>query len=264
MQNLSFSRLLAVIKCYLYLHGRRLIWLSAAAFLLVTVPVLLGLTVSSNYTGIGDGSIFIKVLSVLGVYMLTCGALIVSDLSDSGSRMQLFLLPASRLEKFLCRCCYLLIVVPLAIVLGLVAGDAVQMLLCAAAGFPTESFTLNAVPPLIFLPHNGAILAAVVNFIFVNSLFFLSGTFFRRHAWIKSCIFLMLFFLFVLACVFLAGKMILDFVYGEGNYSLIIENYSLLCIVLTAVFLALAVFNYWAAFRIYSRMQAANNTWHNF
>ncbi len=266
MQNISLPRLYATMRWYLSLHARRLLLSAAGVCLFVLVSKLPVLRVPHDDFGSAD-TLFHTFLSLLGIYMVTCGALIASDVPDPRRRMQLFLLPASRLEKFLCRYADLLLAEPFALVAGLIAGDVLQMLLCAVVGVPVVSLTLSSMVstlPAIPLFADWKTAAMVTSVIFLNSFFLLAGTLFRRHAWIKSCLLLFVTFLSATIAVWMIVKLVLDAVYGEGNYSLVMINSNWTGAALSAVCILLAVFNYWAAFRVYSRMQAVNATWHNF
>lgn len=210
-----------------------------------------------------------SVLAVIAVaYALTCGAFIVSNLPDKISRLNTFILPASKLEKFASRYAYLLIAVPLLALVGIVAGDLLQMLVYMAIVGDASSMTLSFFSLLStnYLYKGGAeaTLVAYALLWLIHSIYLLLGTFFRRHAWLKSNLLLLVLLIVLSMAVAFGTKGVLDFIYGEGNYNIVLVEGLWPTIAECTVMLALTIFNYWAAFRIYARMQVVNNRWYNF
>lgn len=205
------------------------------------------------------------IFSVISViYLLTLGTFIVSDISDKVGRISNFILPVSKLEKFISRYVYLLIIVPLLALAGLVVGDLIQMLLNIMVLGDAYSLTRDLFKAGIRLPEVANAYEQFVVLWLIHSIFLLLGTFFRRHAWIKSALLAVSLTIAISLVAFFGTKGILDLIYGEGNYNLLIVDTWWATAIGYIITLAIIVFNYWAAFRIYARMQAVNNKWHNF
>lgn len=242
----------------IYLYG------AAIGLLAVVVPTLFRL-VSGNLNilveSVAMSSLPGTLLAVLSAYLLTCGAFIVGDIGDKHSRINTFLLPASKLEKFLSRYLCVLIALPLAVLIGVAVGDIIQSLLCliVVGDFSSvmASFCKSSLGTVSFN------VAEVFALWLVHSIYLVVGTFFRRHAWIKAN-------LLLLAVVIVLGlggvyavKSILDVIYGENGYNIVFFDGLGADLVGYVVTLALICFNYWAAFRLYARMQGINNKWYN-
>lgn len=210
-----------------------------------------------------------SVLAVMAVaYMLTCGAFIVANIPDKTSRINTFILPASKLEKFASRYVYLLIAVPLLALVGIITGDLLQMLVYKIAVGDASSLTLSFFNQLstnyLYKGCAETTFVAYALLWLIHSVYLLLGTFFRRRAWIKSNLLLVVLLIVLSLSVAFGTKGVLDFIYGEGNYNIVLVEGLLPTIAECAVMLALTIFNYWAAFRIYARMQVVNNRWYNF
>ena len=96
-------------------------------------------------------------------------------------------------------------------------------------------------------------------FIFAHSFCTLGGTFYRKMAPLFTFLTgLVLFMVFGYAIQWMAHAGLLDFLkpYNDGH------NYiftTMLCI----LFLALSAFNYWASYKIFTRMRVISNKWIN-
>lgn len=242
----------------IYLYG------AAIGLLAVVVPTLFRL-LSGNLSilveSVAMGSLSGTLLAVLSAYLLTCGAFIVGNIGDKHSRISTFLLPASNLEKFLSRYLCVLIALPLAVLIGVAVGDLIQSLLCliVLGDFSSvmASFCNNSVGSVSFD------LRVALSLWLVHTIYLVVGTCFRRHAWIKTN-------LLLLAAVIVLGmggvyfaKSILDVIYGENGYNIVVFDSLWIDLLGYLVMLALICFNYWVAFRLYARMQGINNKWYN-
>ncbi len=210
-----------------------------------------------------------SILAVIAVaYALTCGAFIVANIPDKTSRINTFILPASKLEKFASRYAYLLIAVPLLALAGVIVGDLLQMMVYKIAVDDASSLTLSFFSQLsnnyLYKGSTEVTMVAYSSLWLIHSIYLLLGTFFRRRAWIKSNLVLVALIIVLSLSLTFGTKAIFDGIYGEGNYNIVLVEGLWPTIGECAVMLALTVFNYWAAFRIYARMQVVNNRWYNF
>lgn len=244
----------------------------AAGFLLPVVGGLLYLfssySIDNDAFRIVSNSYAFSVASIfyafLVVYMLTLGTFIVSNISEKKSRINAFLLPASKLEKFTSRYIFLLIFIPLLAFAGIVIGDLVQMLILKIAIGDAYSVT-NCLFNSFGVFRLDASQSAVSFFALwlVHSFMLLLGTVFRRRAWIKSALAAVA-IVMVLGIVFAVGaKGILDLLYGSGNYNVVVIDAPWVSALTCLVMFAVTAFNYWVAYSIYARMQAVNNKWYN-
>lgn len=274
MKNFNVTRFINVMRWQL--SERRSVYTFAAVgfvlialFTLVT-PFLFGVF-KQDYSDLEYTSTAATILTICTVwYYLSCGALIADDLKDKRKRITAFMLPASRLEKFTARYLHLLITLPLVFLAGYAAGDLLQMGISQAVFGDCRSVVVRAaISSYESLPRLSQSFDETFSFFvalcwFPHSLFLLFGTFFRRHAWILSNLVLFLLSTTILGGAFFLAKEILDALYGSGAYRVGIIDTPLASALQTMVLLLLIAFNYWASFRIYSRMQAVTNKFFNF
>lgn len=249
--------------------SRRKIYYKAAGTGLLAILVCFFLNLVSNNSNAGYpstiGGLFVFVLAG---YLLTGSALIVSNLSDKHSRINTFMLPASKLEKFVSRYICIIVVLPLAALAGLAAGDVVQLLVNQLvfhnsssvlatffSSFSSLSLMASTFPKSAFTNFTGYLL--------VNSVYLLFGSFFRKHAWIKSNLLLITLFTTLTIAIMFGVAAILNYLYGEGNWSIVLIDGIGVEIAAYAIAYAVICFNFYASFRLYSRLQAVNNKWYN-
>lgn len=273
MNNFNITRFTHVMRWQLA-ERRGLYTYAAAGFIIIAfatllLPFLSGVFTQDYYDSSCTSTASTILTVVITWYYLACGALIAADLGDKRKRISAFLLPASRLEKFSARYLYLIIALPLAFIAGFVVGDLLQMgIYQALFGNSRSAFaqflivTVDASPRLSF--SFGDTFTGFMGMLWLHSLFLLVGTFFRRHAWILSNL-----LLFVAATLLIGGaafmaKEVLDTLCGDGIYRVGIITTPLTSILYHLAMLLVIAFNYWAAFRIYSRMQAVTNKTFNF
>lgn len=273
MKNFNITRFTNVMRWQL--AERRGLYTYAAtgfiiiAFITLLLPFLCG-SFSEDYYDMSCTSSASTILAVtLTWYYLACGALIVADLGDKRKRISAFLLPASRLEKFTTRYLYLIIALPLAFIVGFVVGDLLQMGIyqvlfgdCQSAFAQFLIVTVDSFPRLSF--KFGDTFGGFMAMLWLHSLFLLIGTFFRRHAWILSNL-----LVFVAATLLIGGaafvaKEVLDTLCGDGIYRVGIITTPLATFFYRLAALPVVIFNYWASFRVFSRMQAITNKTFNF
>ena len=274
MKDFTYHRFIQTLRWQL--AERKSIYTFAAIGLLVTIlPTMVFPLIGGSYSEDIWTNDYAETASTWLMicytwYYITCGALIVDNLGTKRKRISTFMLPASRLEKFAARYLHLILIVPLAFTLGAAAGDLLQMAVSkVAAG---DCFSAMAIAaeyvctstPRLSLDFGSWLLGVEVLFVLPHSIFLLTGTFFRRHAWILSNV-LVFVAILVLAC----GIASLAHYFAEGltesgcyRVGIITDTWALALYMLAV--LAVVAFNYCAAFRIYSRMQAVSNRLRNF
>lgn len=274
MKNFNTTRFINVMRWQLA-ERKSIYTFAAVGFILISLftlvtPLLFGVF-SQDYSDLEYTSSAATILIIsVAWYYLSCGALIVGDLKDKRKRITTFMLPASRLEKFTARYLHLLIALPLVFLAGYAAGDLLQMGVSQAVFGDSRSVVVRAaISSYESLPRLSQSFGESFSFFvtlcwFPHSLFLLFGTFFRRHAWILSNLVIFLLSTAILCGGIFLTKEVLDALYGSGDYRVGIITTPLASALYDVAILLVIAFNYWASFRIYSRMQAVTNKLLNF
>lgn len=260
MDTFNFKRFLHTLVWQVVSQRKAYLSVAAGWLLVVLIPALLHSQVSESLL---DNDTLSSVLwLVLGIYMVTCSAFIVSDISDKRSRIDSFMLPASKLEKYVSRYVNLLIIRPLTAIVGMAAGDVLQMAVSWLLGGDTTSvmcaYGNTVVDDLSDMTAMGIMLLW-----FAHSLYLLTGVVFRRHAWVKSSALLFGVAIALSTVFILAARYTLNTMYGSGNYYIEFIDTPWVRVLEYAGIAVVTLFNYWASYRLYARMQAVNNKWHN-
>lgn len=198
-------------------------------------------------------------------YFATCSAFIVSNIQDKRSRIAEFVIPASKLEKFVVRYIHLVVFIPLAALVGIAVGDVLQIILGLVITGDCQSFIVTMFRNFGFTSYSPTdTFPLVALFVFFHTLLLVLGTIIRRRAWIKSNI-IVWFSLFVLTVAGLCiASLVLNAIYDNVNYAITtLADRDVLDVFLSIIIIAVSVFNYRLSFRIYSRMQIVTNRWHN-
>ncbi len=274
MQDFNFTRFRQTLLSQL-LRQRRLCAVRAAVPVVVTlVPCLWLLLIHVTLFTEPASTGYLDVVAVLFdaaliIYLLTFGAFIVDDLGTRKRRTEAFLLPASRLEKFASRYVFLLVAPVAAFLAGCVVADGAQALLFLLFTGHCDSLLWQMFGPepavrVTDAAGGAGCAAAFCALWLVHALFLLLGTVFRRHAWIKSGLVLVGLVVTLAVAVSMCAMGVLNLIYGEGNYNVVVIDSPWTTYACIAVCLALTALSYWAAFRLYSRMQADAGRWYNF
>lgn len=211
---------------------------------------------------------FFGFISFMVIYILA--SCIFRNMKTKLQRKSFLMLPATNLEKYVAR--FLVVTVGgLVTLLGaLVISDIIQLIFSffITPGFhisltwPVLSHTIFALSPI---DNSWQTILAVYSFlIFAHSFATLGGAFYRKFPVLLT------------ACTGLALCLILGYIINElgeagwldfvGTLHIDEEGSSAqYCAVFTssAVFLALAAFNYWASYKLFTRMQVICNKWIN-
>lgn len=239
--------------------NRKCIYAALGAFLAIMVPAAFRLIMGISNTDMDWLAALLSV--VMAAYFITCGALIVNNIDDGKKRINAFLLPASKLEKFVSRYLFLLIVIPMALLIGFATGDVLQLVLfkvIQGEASPLMPALVKAMADIVSTDPG-----TIVFLWLLHSLYLLFGLFFRRHAWLLSCLLMLAVAILISVFSIVGTKSILDIIYGSGNYNIVLIDSWWVTALGCAAGIALTAFNYWAAFGIYSNLQAINNKWYN-
>lgn len=203
-----------------------------------------------------EGFYFMATISISFYVMASC---IFTNMKTKTSRESFLMIPASNAEKFMARFLQMLICNLLLLVCVLIGTDIIQL---AFSFIITPDFHTSISLPVLKLITTEFLLKpdsiAICILIFIHSFATLGGTFYRKMAPL---------FTFVTGLVLL---MVLGYnVKWLGNTNLIslifdLANSNYISTTTTCIFfLALSAFNYWASYKIFTRMQVICNKWIN-
>lgn len=209
---------------------------------------------------------FMGITAFIAFYVL--GTCIFTNMKTKQKRENFLMLPANNLEKFVARLLLTTIGTFVGIFCSLVIGDILQLIFSffTTPGFHT-SITWAVIKNMIlaqFSPDQPSMPIYVCAFlIFAHSFATLGGTFYRKMPTILT------------VCTSILLSIILGFALNElGHFIQLNANINIdfsqgttavYCLeaALTIISLALSAFNYWASYKIFTRMQVICNKWIN-
>lgn len=204
-----------------------------------------------------------------------CGSRIFINMKTKASRSLFLMLPATNMEKFISRLLYTVVGTSLMIFASWMIADIIQFVFSlfltpgmqgslVARAFE-QLFLKNNFDSSHFVVRNGTSVLGqtfpVGMFllsltIFNHSFFTLGGTIFRKSVTLLTiCSSFILMFLMALVSSFVDDDVLVHFVQSmqPNTFGWLMVN----------VFLLLSVFNYWAAYKLFTHMQIINNKWFN-
>lgn len=193
-----------------------------------------------------------------------CGSRIFINMKTKASRSLFLMLPATNMEKFTSRLLYTVLGTSLMIVASWIIADIIQFVFSlfltpgmqgSLVGKTFEEFIVrNGTSVLGQTFPVGMLLLSLT--IFTHSFFTLGGTVFRKSATLLTiCSSFILMFLTALISSFVDEDVLRHLVQSiEPN------TFGWLMVM---VLLLLSVFNYWAAYKLFTHMQIINNKWFN-
>ena len=256
-----------------------------------------------QYTFVSDRSVFVKLITIWTVvffllFMLTLNAIkirmggfagtyeaclnnalgaansvfigflmfepcfIFSNLKRKQPRINFFMLPATNLEKYIARFLTVVFLWTLCCIIGFVAADLLQWLVSFLIHPEATGLVMSQISDLNILStfsiHNylskyGLITFNVVLILLFHSFCLLGGTFFRRHSWMLTVV------LFIILNITLVANVLANDSFI--NMQLFYPN--VLFSILSGICVLFIMFNYWASYTIFRRMQIINNKWIN-
>ena len=220
---------------------------------------------------------FLAAIFILLIFISACN--IFSNMKTKLQRESFMMLPANNLEKYAARFLMMSIGSIIMMLIATLIADFVQFVL---SFFMTPGYHASIIGsslsqiykaatntgnnPICILAGQCKIDAALVGWSFlimIYSFTLLGGTFFRKQPIILTAVSGIIIFMIIGYC----GSKLEDWgVFGVHYY----ENYysqaptlSMTTIFWSVVFLALAAFNYWASYKLFTRMQVICNKWIN-
>lgn len=208
-------------------------------------------------------------------YIGAMAAFLFSNMNTKENRLAFLIQPASNLEKYLVRLLHVTVGSLICVLVALLVADLIQFIfsLFLSRGYH-GSVTLHIFDRLFWSGDGESALFDGVDAwfvlaagIWIHSLYLLGGAFFRRRAWLfTTCVFLLLVFLFV-STGFSMFMDMSDTYYGvmliDGEEPDHREYFTTVATISALVFHLVTLFNYWASYKLFTRMQVINNKWIN-
>jgi len=212
---------------------------------------------------------FIGVISAISVVL--SGAMIISDLKTKQQRIDELALPATNLEKFVARVIGSTLLAVVILVVAFFVADLLQMLINMLLHKGTFASITVAVKDTImktrdfditpYMEESGMSISMAMTLCILtpNAFYILGGMLFRKTAWLKTSLALVL--LAIIVFSLFVGYAYL--VYKYTDYVVYIPEWasnSWFSITFNIVQIAVC---YYLAYRIYCRLQAINTRWLN-
>lgn len=254
MSNFNTRRFIQTFKWSMQATKKEMTTIAGCMFFLYLIPFIISVMSSHGKLDIiaesDIQSATITCISFFTFYIMISGCWILNNMKTKEQRIMFKMLPASDLEKYLSRVIYITVIWFAIGILTYFLADICRMLICLISGTHGTYSTIPLALKMI-LTENHMIYAWVF---WAHSLYVLGGAFFRRRQFIlTSCVHFLLGFI----ALFLSrykGSVIIDPDDMHINV--------LLCIYPFIAF-AMALFNWWLAYKLFKRSQVINNKWIN-
>lgn len=207
---------------------------------------------------------FFTAVTIIGTFVMA--ACIFKNMRTKTSRESFLMLPANNCEKYVSRFLISSIGTLVLLAIALIATDIIQLAFSfiITPGFHV-SITLAVLKHMVTLPIFTRMaetdIVAICCFIFCHSFCTLGGTFYRKRAPLLTFatgLLLMMVIGYALALLAKTDLFALHITIN-GDSSRFYIYTTLSCV----FFLALAAANYWASYKIFTRMQVICNKWIN-
>ena len=218
---------------------------------------------------------FLKISGLIGVIsfiiVVLSGSMIISDLKTKQQRIDELALPATNLEKFVARAIGSTLLAVVILVVAFFVADLLQMLINMLLHKGTFASITVAVKDTIMktrdfditpFQHETAmatLISTLLSFLGANTTYVLGGMLFRKSAWLKTSLALIL--LAIIVFSLFVGYAYL--VYKYTDYVVYIPgwlNNDLGLVIFNTIQIVVC---YYFAYRIYCRLQAINTRWLN-
>lgn len=290
MSNFNIKRFIHTLKWSMLATKKEITTIAGCMFFLYLMPFIISVMSSHGKLDIiaesDIQSAAIVCINYLAVFLMIGGCWILNNMKTKEQRITFKMLPASDLEKYLARVIYITVVWFAIGILTFCLADICRMLICLISGthgahsiIPYAFNIINHIEMtergidhyliyafnIIFIDDHiemterdmdyYLIIASIYGWVFwAHSLYVLGGAFFRRRQFIlTSCVHFLLGFI----ALFLSrykGSVIID---PDDTHINV-----LLCIYPFIAF-AIALFNWWLAYKLFKRSQVINNKWIN-
>lgn len=218
---------------------------------------------------------FLKISGFIGVisaiYVVLSGAMIISDLKTKQQRIDELALPATNLEKFVARAIGSTLLAVIILVVAFFVADLLQMLinmLLHKGMFASTTVMIkDAITKIRILDIKPSAeetfmsvsMSNILSFLAPNACYILGGMLFRKTAWLKTSL-----------ALIIPGVIISNLFVGYGylvykytDYVVYIPEWIQSKWFSTTLSIVQIVVCYYFAYRIYCRLQAINTRWLN-
>lgn len=218
---------------------------------------------------------FLKISGLIGVIsfiiVVLSGSMIISDLKTKQQRIDELALPATNLEKFVARAIGSTLLAVVILVVAFFVADLLQMLINMLLHKGTFASITVAVKDTIMktrdfditpFQHETAmatLISTLLSFLGANTTYVLGGMLFRKSAWLKTSLALIL--LAIIVFSLFVGYAYL--VYKYTDYVVYIPEWVSNSWFSVTFNIVQIVVCYYFAYRIYCRLQAINTRWLN-
>lgn len=218
------------------------------------------LTVAASPFGFFCYMTILLVSLCISVVLCFSASRIFKPMSGRGKRIEFLMLPATHAEKFVSRVVYSVFGTAFVLFVVFLMAELTRILIGAVFSVNTWGVMEmgHVVDGVMMTPNmkfDGVFwLLSLISFVWTHSLYILGGSYFTKHPFRKTLIFMVLFNSLLSVC-FLAFRM-----GGQGN-SLSITTMSMVVYdgvytwIYYTIYSIFAVVNWWLAYRLFSRSQ---------
>lgn len=218
------------------------------------------LTVAASPFGFFCYMTILLVSLCISVVLCFSASRIFKPMSGKGKRIEFLMLPATHAEKFVSRVVYSVFGTAFVLFMVFLMAELTRILIGAVFSVNTWGVMEmgHVVDGVMMTPNmkfDGVFwLLSLISFVWTHSLYILGGSYFTKHPFRKTLIFMVLFNSLLSVC-FLAFRM-----GGQGN-SLSITTMSMVVYdgvytwIYYTIYSIFAVVNWWLAYRLFSRSQ---------
>lgn len=265
----SLARIALLLKRDVLENWKSIFYFFLASYIIVLLWFCLAAYVSRYDEGLPNGMTRFELFCYMSVLLLSgCISIVLcfsasrifKPMSGKGKRIEFLMLPATHAEKFVSRVVYSVFGTAFVLFMVFLLAELTKALLAAVfsvniCGVIDMLHVMDVDNPVVGVKYNGLFwLYTLIGFIWTHSLYILGGTYFTRHPFRKTLIFMVLFNSLLSVC-FLAFRM-----GGQGN-SLSITTMSMVVYdgvytwIYYTIYSIFAVVNWWLAYRLFSRSQ---------
>lgn len=203
-------------------------------------------------------------MGLLFVLFTVAPVMVFSGLNTKQERIGSLTLPSTNLEKYVSSFLVVNIVVIVLTLLGGLTADVLRFVFKALCGDYNTTMVMDfgQLRHAFYMGDRSiggeqrwVIVAMAAGVVYGSSLYLLGGVLFRRNKWLLSS---------VVALLLLMGFAV-AFTPADGQQIYIRNLHESMpwSMAITAVFVVLAVFNVWASYKLFCRLQVVNNKWIN-
>lgn len=218
---------------------------------------------------------FLKISGLIGVIsfiiVVLSGSMIISDLKTKQQRIDELALPATNLEKFVARAIGSTLLAVIILVVAFFVADLLQMLINMLLHKGTFASTTvmikDAITKIRILDIKPSAeetfmsvsMSNILSFLAPNACYILGGMLFRKTAWLKTSLALIILVIIIFSLFVGYGYL----VYKYTDYVVYIPEWIQSKWFSTTLSIVQIVVCYYLAYRIYCRLQAINTRWLN-